>query len=139
MDITLLETLRFKISTAKDFSEVFEYFFDHFGEDPKFFDAGEPAENDLLLQLLGQIGGQIFKTDRVKLDNLRLIRVKEYNFIHGGMTINGAMANVIYCEDLQQGLLCLFRPTVKPPTQFVRFSAEMLAPHLAQEASKFKN
>ena len=138
MDLTLLETLRFKISTAKDFSEVFEYFFDHFGEDPKFFEVGEPADNEMLVQMLGKIGGSIFKTDKVRLDNLRLVRIKEYNFIHGGMIMNGAMGNVIYCEDLQQGLLVIHRPGKNPPTHFARFTAEMLAPHLAKEASKFK-
>ena len=95
--------------------------------------------DDLLLKLLGQIGGSIFKTDKVKLDNARLLRVNEYNFIHGGMTINGAMANVIYCDDLQQGILMVYRPASKPPTQFVRFSAEMLPPNMAAEASKFKH
>ncbi len=139
MDITLLETLRYKIATAKVFADVFEYFFDNFGEDPDFFALGEPAEDDLLLKLLGHIGGEIFKTDKVRLDGLRLIRIAEYNFIHGGMTMNGAMGNVIYCEDLQKGLLVVHRPGKNPPTQFVRFSAEMLPPHVAAEASKFKH
>lgn len=139
MDLSLLETLRHKIATAKDFSDVFTYFYDHFGEDPDFFDVGEPVENELLLKLLGQVGGAIFKTDKVRLDNLRLIRIAEYHFVHGGMTMNGAMATVIYCDDLQQGIIAVHNPKAGPATQLVRFSAEMLPPHLAAEATKFKH
>lgn len=126
MDLSLLETLRYKIATGKVFADTFEFFFDHFGEDADFVALGEPANDDMLLKLLGHVGSAIFKTDKVRLDNLRLIRIAEYDFIHGGMTINGAMANVIYCNDLQQGILVVFRPQSNPPTQFVRFSAEML-------------
>ena len=139
MDLSLLETLRYKIATAKVFADVFEYFFDHFGEDMEFLDLGESADDDLLLNLLGQVGGVIFKTDKVRLDGLRLVRIADYHFIHGGMTMNGAIANVIYCDDIQQGILAVHRPRVSPPTQFVRFSAEMLAPNLTAEASKFKH
>ena len=30
MDLSLLETMRYKIMTGKDFSEIFNYFFDPF-------------------------------------------------------------------------------------------------------------
>ena len=139
MDLSLLKTLRDKIATSKVFADVFEYFYDHFGETPEFFDAGEPVEDELLQGLLGQVGGALFKTDKVRLQNMRLIRIKEYNFIHGGMTINGAMANVIYCDDLKQGIVAIHIPAKNQPTQFIRFSAEMLAPNLVAEASKFKH
>ncbi len=139
MDLSPLETLRYKIATGKVFADTFEFFFDNFGEDAAFIALGEPANDDMLLKLLGHVGGAIFKTDKVRLDNLRLIRIAEYSFIHGGMTINGAMANVIYCDDLQQGIIAVFRPQANPPTQFVRFSAEMLAPNMVEEASKFKH
>ena len=139
MDLSLLETLRHKIVTGKVFSDVFEYFFDHFGEKMEFFDEGEPAKDELLLNLLGQIGGAIFKTEKVTLDRLCLMRIEKYNFIHGGMTMNGAVANVIYCDDLQKGILAVHRPKMNPPTQFARFSAEMLAPNLVAESSNFKH
>ena len=140
MDLSLLETLRYKIATGPVFADIFEYFYDHFGEDPAFFEASEPMEpleQELLLKLLGHIGGAVFKTDKVKLDNLRLLRVAEYDFIHGGFTMNGAMANVIYCSDLQKGIVVIHRPRQNPTTQFARFSAEMLPPNLTKEAEKF--
>lgn len=140
MDLTLLETLRLKIATGTNFMEVFEYFFDHFGEDPAFLGAGElvePKETNLLTQLLAHIGSAIFKTDKIVMKDTRLIRVPEYQFIHGGFIMNGCMANVIYCEDLQKGILVVHRPKINPPTHFARFSAEMLPSNLTKEAAKF--
>ncbi len=139
MDLSLLETLRYKIAAGKVFADTFEYFYDHFGENPEFFDAGEPAEDELLVKMLGHIGGAIFQTDKIKLDRLALVKIEEYDFIHGGMTMNGAMANVIYCTDLQKGIVVVHRPGKNPPTQFARFSAELLAPHLAKEVSNFRH
>ena len=53
----------------------------------------------MLVQLLGHIGGALFKTNKVKLDNLHLLKVAGYDFIHGGFIMNGCMGTVLYCED----------------------------------------
>ena len=139
MDLTLLKTLRHKIVNDKVFSEAFEYFLDHFGEDTDFFDVGESANDDLLLELLGQIGGAIFKTDEIALVNVRLVFIKEYNFIHGGMLMNGAVTNVIYCTDLKKGIVVVFRPKENPPTRFARFSAEALPPNFNEKGFDLKH
>jgi len=139
MDLSLLETLRYKIATGKDFAEVFTYFFDHFGDFPAFFEVGAITEDELLVRLLSHVGGALFKTKRVSLTKMRLIEIKEHDFIHGALTINGAVASVIYCTDLRQGILSVYRPNKSPHTDFVRFSAEMLPPNLAGEVSKFKH
>ena len=139
MDLSKLKILRQKIATEKVFSKAFEYFFDHFGEDPKFFDVGEPVKDDRLIEMLGQIGGEIFQTELVALVNIRLVKIKEYRFIHGGMTMNGAVANVIYCDDIQKGILVVYRPTETPHTRFARFSAEMIAPNLVAQGEELKH
>ena len=139
INLSKLKILRQKIATKKVFSKAFEYFFDHFGEDPKFFDVGESVKDDRLIEMLGQIGGETFQTELVALVNIRLVKIKEYRFIHGSMTMNGAVANVIYCDDIQKGILVVYRPTEIPHTRFARFSAEMIAPNLAAQAKEFKH
>ena len=139
MDLSLMETLRFKIATVKTLADAFEYFFDHFGENSDFFDVGTHAEDDLLISLLSHIGGTLFKTRKITLGNMRLIEIKEHDFIHGALTINGAMSSVIYCTDLRQGILSVYMPHDGPRTQFVRFSAEMLPPNFVAETTKFKH
>lgn len=139
MDLTLLATLRYKIATATKFADVFHYFLDHFGEDPDFFDYGEPTEDPMLIKLMSIACGELFRTKRIELTRMRLIEIKDENFIHGPLTINGAMGTVIYCTALQKGILCLKRPSNKGNTDFVRFSAEMLPPNFSAELSKFKH
>src|SRR5438105_2776274 len=41
MDLALLATLKDKLATATNFSEVMVYFFDHFGEEAEFMALGE--------------------------------------------------------------------------------------------------
>lgn len=139
LDMGLLENLRFKIGTAKDFYEVFNYFFDNFGENSDFMDQGEPADDKLLLALLKAIGQAVLQTQTVKLDKVMLMRVPEYNFIHGGLMINNALANVIYCDDLQTGIAAFCLPSAGGKTQLTRFSAEMLPPNMVDELTNLQH
>ncbi len=139
MDLSLLETMRHQIMTGKDFSKIFNYFFDHFGENRAFMDASVPSapqDNEMLTQLLEHIGRAVFKTNKVRVDVMGLLKIAEYDFVHGGVIINGHMGTVLYCEDAQKGILGLASPK-DGNTQFVRFSAEMLSPNLTNEAAKF--
>jgi hypothetical protein len=138
VDLTLLDTLRFKIATDKVLADTFEYFFDNFGEVPEFFKCGAPVIDNFLVQLLAQIGGEIFKTGKVTVRDSRLFRIQEYSFIHGGLTMNGAIGNVIYFDDIQQGILAVHRPSARGSTDFVRFSAHVAPTNGTTEASKFR-
>ena len=140
MDLSLLETMRYKIMTGKDFSEIFHYFFDHFGENVAFIDASVPTppeDNEMLLQLLAHIAKAVFKTNTARLDRLSLLKIAEYDFVHGGFVINGRMGTALYCEDAQKGLLALAPAKPGGETQFIRFSAEMLPRNLTKESAKF--
>jgi hypothetical protein len=139
LDLSLLATLRYKIATATKFADVFNYFFDHFGENPEFFEVGELTEDPVLIKLISIVSGELFKTKRIVLTNMRLIEIKSEDFIHGPLIINGSMATVIYCTALQKGILCVKRPNSGGNTDFVRFSAEMLPPNFSAETSSFKH
>ena len=136
MDLSLLDTLRYKIDTVKNLSEAFEYFFDHFAEHREFLTCGQLAEDPMLTQLLTHIGGTVLKTTRVKLEGLRTVRIEEYNFIHGGLTINGAIATVIYFDDIRKGILAM-QQRGRQATDFVRFTAEMLPRDLVKKSAHF--
>ena len=139
MDLSLLRTLRQKIVNGKDFSEVFEYFFDKFGENPEFLGVGEPVENELLLKMVCQFAGKVFKTEKLLVARVLFVGIKEHKFIHGCMTINDAMCSVIYCEDLQKGIIAIHRFSGDENTHFGRFSAEMLPQNFASEMNSFKH
>jgi hypothetical protein len=121
MDLNLLDSLKEKLVTARDFGRVFDFFLRNFGEKPEFLTLGESVRAPDLEELLRQIGRQMFGGD-VPLGDLRMLRLPEQGFIHGGCSLNGRLATVIYFEDIQTGLLAVAASVSPPETKLARFS-----------------
>jgi hypothetical protein len=128
LDLNLLATLKEKLRTATEFADVWRYFLDHFGENREFIDLGEPTRSEFLEAVLGQVGGQLFKTDRIVLEHVRFIRLPEHHFIHGGCTIRGVLANVLYFEDAGQGVMFVAESFKPGEVLYARFSGVPLPP-----------
>ena len=121
MDLTLLATLKDKLANAKNFGDIWTYFFDHFGEDAEFIALGERTRDRMLEAILAQIGKEMFGRP-VKVTDLLLTRLPEQQFIHGGLLLGGSLANVLYFEDIHMGVVAVvaaFRPS---ETKMARFS-----------------
>ena len=125
MDLSQLEDLKKKLVTAKDLSEVGNYFFDHLGEDSDFLDLGKPGRNAVLEAFIAALGRQLCG-GKCTITKLLLIQVPGTHFIHGGCFLNGRLANVIYFDDIEVGLLCLVPTKPGGDTVFSRFSAQAL-------------
>jgi hypothetical protein len=124
MDFSLLPTLKQKLIEAKQFSDIMEYFFDHFGDDPAIMNLSEPTRDAVLEQALAQSVKAEFagKSGAVRLD-MRLLQVRDHNFIHGGVTVAGRIGTVIYFPDIEMGLLALSAAPGSNETKFYRFRA----------------
>jgi hypothetical protein len=107
---------------AKEFSEVWTYFLDHFGEDPDFMSLGEPARHSFLEMILGQVGRQLHGKP-VPLVDLLLKRLPEQGFLHGACTLGGQLASLLYFEDIHMGLMAVVWSISPPETKFARFTA----------------
>jgi hypothetical protein len=125
MDLSLLTTLKDKIAGATDFTDVWNYFFDHFGEDREFIDAGERTEHPFLTALIAQIGEELFGR-KVAVVDVLLINVPSHSFYHGGFMIGGRVGNVLYFDDVQTGLLAVLMSSASNETKFVRFSGRRM-------------
>lgn len=125
MDLNLLATLKDKLLHAKNFSEVWHYFFDHFGEDAEFIALGERIRDTFLEAVLDQVAQQIFGK-KVPVHEMLLTRLAEHQFIHGGCIINGKLANVVYFEDVQVGLFALIMSVQPSDTRMARFSGRAM-------------
>jgi hypothetical protein len=134
MNLALLATLKDKLVHAKNFGDVMNYFFDHFGEDPDFIALGNRADDPFLEAVFEQVGEQIFG-GRVRVGNLLLTHLPEHQFIHGGFLLNDRLANVIYFEDIHMGLMAVVWSVVPAETKMVRFSGRPLPPR-GQEPSR---
>ncbi len=122
-----LAELKMKLVTATEFRPVFDFFFDHFGENDEFMQVGVPQPNDQLQQVLGVCAGQVLKKSKVVMRNLVMVYVAEKQFYHGGGMFNQMMANFFYFEDIDAGLLALADMTSPGKTVIVRYSLQMLS------------
>jgi hypothetical protein len=123
MDLALLATLKDKLVNAKNFSQVWEYFFDHFGEDAEFIAQGERARDSFLEAVLAEVGKELFGRP-VRLTNLLLTRLADQHFLHGACAMDGRLANVLYFEDIRVGLLAVIASFTPGETKMVRFSGQ---------------
>src|SRR5262245_26696570 len=133
MDLSLLTTLRDKLIGAKDFTEVWAYFLDHFGEDREFMSLGERASNPLLETMLGHIARQLFGRE-VPVTDVVLLRVAGHSFLHGTATLGDKLATVIYCEEKHVGLLAVVWSLAPTETKLARFTGRP-APDLWNRSS----
>jgi hypothetical protein len=125
MDLALLETLKQKLLQAQEFQEIWEYFMDHFGEDPDFMALGERTRNPFLEAVMSQVGQQLFGGP-VQTAECLLTRLPEQQFIHGGCILAGKAGNVLYFEDAQVGLLAVVISLAPSETRLVRFTGRPL-------------
>jgi hypothetical protein len=122
MNLKKLSTLKDKLMEAKDFREPWNYFFDHFGDDPEFMmKAGKRADDTVLKQVIAHVGQELFNTPKVSVTNMLLTEIPKYHFIHGGCFIQGRMATLIFFDDIDMGLLAVSMGGHE--TMFARFSS----------------
>ena len=133
MDLKLLETLKQRLLTAREFEQVFTHFLDQFGEDPEFIAQGESAHSAFLEAVVAQVGKELFGRE-VRVTDVLLTRLPEQQFIHGACRLAGRLANVIYFEDIQTGLLVVILSEARGETKLVRFSGRPL--HTPREPSQ---
>jgi hypothetical protein len=131
MDLSLLQTLKEKMAAAKEFSDVWNYFFDHFGCNPAFIQLGERVEHPFLQQVFIQVCAKLFPS-HVLMTRMLFTRLAEQQFIHGGLTINGRLASVLYFEDVQMGMMVVAPPHPGANTDYVRFSGRPVLPRNAK-------
>jgi len=121
VDLSKLATLKAKLATAKNFGDVIGYFLDHLGEDPAFLKLGQLTTDDFIEQVVAEVAGQLCGR-RVAVRDLRLIRLPEYEFLHGGFSVAGKFGTLIYFEDERKGLIAIAWSESPPETKFARFT-----------------
>jgi hypothetical protein len=99
-----VETLRRRITTDRDLSSFWEYFLDNLANDPHFIDAGEPCEAPELEDLLEIVGRHVYGKPKVRVEDGFWIRLREYDLIHGGCSIENRMTTAIYFPSLKLGV-----------------------------------
>lgn len=103
MTTSNFKTLKQLLISEENFSDVFDYFFKHFGENQNFYELGELSSNEMLFTVL-KATGKNFYGEKCKIANARLTEISEQNFIHGTCFLEENLVLVIYFTDLNLGL-----------------------------------
>jgi hypothetical protein len=125
MDLTKLATLRDTLLHADQFETVWRYFLDHFGEDPAFIALGEKTTDPFLEAVFGEVGRQLLGRP-VEVNHVRLIRLPDHGFIHGGAVLGDRLANVLYFEDVRVGMLGVLWSVARGEMKYARFQGQPL-------------
>jgi hypothetical protein len=121
VDLQKLAELKRLLVEATDFSDVFGFFMDHFGEKPELMTLGGQLRDPIFVQLLEQLGSRVVGK-RSSIEQPLLLHWTEQKLIHGAFIIGDHVGSVFYFEDLEKGLAAFGSMNSQGPSQFARFS-----------------
>jgi len=121
-----IKTLKLKMATETDFDQIYSYFFTYLGENKNFLKMGQPADNELLSQVLVQIAQAVTHTENIQLTQLMVYHLSNHDFWHGACLFNGYLATMFYFEDIDAGMLAIVGALKIGQTEIIRFSIERL-------------
>lgn len=121
----LLE-LKEVLQNATDLQEPAILFWEVFASDHSFMAAGKPEAHSRLKDIIEQVATRALGSAQTA-ERLVLIRLAAYQFWHGSCVLGEKMAQVIYFDDIDCGLLTILRNPLTGETQYTRFSVVKLA------------
>ncbi len=121
MKIEHFLALKEKILGAENFNESWEYFFDHFSENPAFMNMGEKTQSPLLRSILEEVGERLFR-QKVKVTDMMLTEIPQHNFVHGACFVQGRLASVLFFKDVKVGMLSILGSAQSHEVSMIRFT-----------------
>jgi hypothetical protein len=125
MDLTRLQELKRKLIHDKDLMPVWNYFLDHFGNDPDFMALGHGTSDPFLESVLAQVGVQMFPQDALVIQS-QLVRLDDQQFIHGSVNVAGRPGIIFYFEEDQVGMVVVSDQAAFDNAKMARFSGQKL-------------
>jgi hypothetical protein len=128
MDLSKLDELKSQLAGATDFSKVWDFFFDHYGNNGAFLEVGQATENPLIQAAVEGIVEQVFQSKHAFFDFL-VVEVAEKQFFHGcSLLDNGAMVSYLFFADINMGMAAVVKSLFGGETTFARFSVAPMKP-----------
>lgn len=95
------------LNEKQDFSVPAQYFLEHLVDDQIFYEQSNPLKEKfefykelLALSIVKHYG------DQVKINSLRLMRLENYQFVHGGGNLsNGKMMVMYFFDEVYSGMV----------------------------------
>ncbi len=114
--------LKEMLQTEEEFGKVMRYFFDELGDHQDFIDRGKRAKHRLLKDAVQVVAEQVLGENGVVVEHLLLTKLAKSKFYHGGCFVRGRVANVIYFEDIDMGMVGILMSGEASFMHFARFT-----------------
>jgi hypothetical protein len=121
-----LTELKMRLISATDFYAVFNYFFDHFGENEEFIDKSIPRHNSKLQHVLIASVEPVLQQRTILARKVMMFYVPHEKFYHGAAIFNGVLTNFFYFQEIDAGLIALSLDAMTGKTVIIRFSFQMV-------------
>jgi hypothetical protein len=95
-NIKKLSELKTRLDNEKQLSKVWLFYMDYFSDHQEFTDLGAPIQHPVLEKIVPIISKKIFNETS---QNLFLITIPEYQFIHGSFFVGNRIGGLIYFEE----------------------------------------
>jgi hypothetical protein len=123
MNATKLVELKELLVKATKFSDVYEFFFEHFSNDPELKAGGQKVK-DALLEKVVNVGFDQVKKG-AKATQLTLFRLPKYFLTHGIASSGQMFGIILFFEDISTGMFTL-GSMIGGPSAFIRFRTTTL-------------
>jgi hypothetical protein len=120
-NLHLLPTLQERLINAQDFSEVMNYFFDHFAENEEFMRLGRSQHSSLVETLATETATAALQ-ERAIVRDLHLFRLPKEKFYHGACFVNGRIANLFFFEEIMTGMMAISMGDESSEIRFARIT-----------------
>ena len=123
------------LASSDDFNVAFKTFFDFLDDNPDFMSHGKKYKDRILKVLLETVGHSVFN-EKVSVTKLRLILMEGEQFIHGACLINGRPAAVMFCPDIEIGLVAIAKSPFSDEMHYARITATVVT---GKDAASFSH
>ncbi len=127
-DFTFCNIPRFfqaDLLNEKQLSKVWLFYMDYFSDHKEFTDLGKPIQHSVLEKIVPIISNKIFHETS---QNLFLITIPEYQFIHGSFFVGNRIGALIYFEENCKGMVAISELLPSNMVQYSRFTGQKLNP-----------
>ncbi len=114
-----LKDLEMRLNREKDLGKLWEYYMDRFADHPEFIEFGEPVEHPFLQQVIPMLSQEIVKKDP---RNIFLIKIPDYEFIHGSFWVESRIGGLIYFEKKLKGMVAISGLNMSGHMKYSRFT-----------------
>ncbi|MCC5899242.1 MAG: hypothetical protein JJU32_15175 [Phormidium sp. BM_Day4_Bin.17] len=114
-----LKELEMRLNREKKLAKLWEYYMDRFADHPEFIEVGEPVEHPFLQDVIPMLSQEMVKKDP---RDIFLIKIPDYEFIHGSFWVEDRIGGIIYFENKLKGMAAISDSTGSGNVKFSRFT-----------------